>query len=170
MSEYQQSSEIEQISKSVIAANHPHLVNAAIAYLLQIAERDKKGNLKTANPPRQGKHRKVASACLVPDKYHELCGYDFLIIVKEEYWLFFSEEQRIALLDHELSHCRQDIDGFYTGDHDLEEFAGVIERNGIWNSGVKRFFEQVQKALPFDGPSKSQEAIGNAPLSSTKIN
>jgi hypothetical protein len=150
MEDYEQSQEVKQFAKKIIPQNHIHLAGANIAYVMKMAERDKKGNIKVSEMRRAGKHKKIASACVVPAKYFTLCGFHFLIVVKEESWVFLSEQQKLALLDHELSHCLRDADGFYCGDHDIEEFAGIIERHGAWKADVRRFIDAIQKVLPFE--------------------
>jgi hypothetical protein len=158
MEDYQQSSEIEVKAKAIIMEHHPHLENATIAYLMQMAKRDKHDNIVLPKL-REGKARKLASACVVPPKYFALTGFDFLIVVKEEAWAFFDDRQRRALLDHELSHCLQDGNGYYVGDHDVQEFCSIVERHGPWKSDIARFAQAVQKALPFDAPKKQRRPV-----------
>jgi hypothetical protein len=148
MREYKQSDEISIIAGKMIQSNHQHLKNAAIAYLIHKVDNDKKDPLALPEK-RQGQSHKIASAKLVPENYKALTGFDFLLTVDERFWLLFDEEKKIALVDHELKHMRQDIDGFYCANHDIEEFSDVVVRHGMWKADVRRFFDAVQMALPF---------------------
>lgn len=150
MREYVQSDEIEHIAEKLIAEHHKHLQGAAIAYLMHKVDNDKKDPLALPEK-RQGQAHKMASAKIVPDNYHALCGFNFLLTVDERFWILFDGLKKIALIDHELKHMRRDIDGFYCASHDLEEFSDIVIRHGMWKADVYRFFDAVQMVLPFTG-------------------
>lgn len=75
---------------------------------------------------------------------------DFLILVDRNIWAGMEPEAKLALIDHELSHCwyQTEEDGetqkfrkdgsplWAIRGHDLEEFCGVVARNGLWNPDV----------------------------------
>lgn len=81
----------------------------------------------------------------------ELSGRRIWVIeIAKDLWFDeLSLEQRVALIDHELSHF-DPIDGIRG--HDLEEFRGVVERHGIWRPDLMHFAGSLQKALEL-GPS-----------------
>ena len=72
---------------------------------------------------------------LAPDPF-------FLIEISHDYWIeVLSELQKVALVDHELCHLRVDHDeagevSLSTCGHDVEEFACVVERHGLWSDGL----------------------------------
>lgn len=108
----------------------------------------------------------------------ELHEWDFVILLNERYW---NDERTTAiahdaLLDHELCHATVKIDP-ETNDpaldergrviyrlrrHDLEEFACIAQRYGIWKRDLQRFAKALkdgpQVKLPLD-----QEAPAPAP-------
>ena len=76
-------------------------------------------------------------------------AYDFVIVIGQDTWNDLKEEQRTALIDHELCHCE-----FCDGEpcmrsHDYEEFAEIIARHGFWRSDIAE--KHVQLALETQG-------------------
>lgn len=66
----------------------------------------------------------------------------FVVEISFDTWQGLSDAQRVALVDHELCHCRIDYDTktdepkLSTVGHDVEEFACVVERHGLWSNGL----------------------------------
>ena len=102
-----------------------------------------------------GKCRKVGSL----DR--ELMEYDFVIILLREFWdsSDVTDEQRRALLDHELCHGAvvKDKNGdpvedergrklYRTRKHDIEEFSQVVERHGTYKHELEKFAQAIQKS------------------------
>lgn len=152
---YEESERIGQIAKALIKKYHEHLKDAAIAYVMKTVEDD---DDKAPKPGRVGKHPKAGYARLVPKLYRLLAGYDFVIEIDEFYWNFLEVEQQEALVDHELSHCARDEDGWYIKDHDVEEFREILERHGFWKPSLEEFVNAAQPHLPFDGPGQGAAA------------
>jgi len=76
----------------------------------------------------------------------------FVVEVAEDTWGRLSEAQRKALVDHELCHCRVELDDddeqvLSMRGHDLEEFSCIVERHGLWKSDVARFGAEVAEQL-----------------------
>lgn len=76
----------------------------------------------------------------------------FVLEVAEDTWVLLDDNQRRALVDHELCHMvvGEDDDGepvLALRGHDLEEFAAVVERHGFWKSDVARFGAEVAEQL-----------------------
>jgi len=103
------------------------------------------------------------------DLDRELAAFDFVILLNKDFWqdARVTERQREALLDHELSHAavKHDKDGepvvdekdrqvFRVRKHDLEEFAGVVERHGLYKRDLERFAASIdrgkQRSLKFE--------------------
>lgn len=98
---------------------------------------------------------------------------DFIITLDAEFWIAASVESRLALLEHELHHCGQQTDDFgmpqfnaRTGrpkfcilPHDVEEFAGVVERYGADAARVRRFIEAAERG-PTIGEAEIEGACG----------
>ena len=154
--QFEPSLEIEHIAKKLIAEHHPLLQHAAIVYLIKTLDPDKKPTFPKKRP---GKKATMAKAICVPEMYHSLCGYDFILLADELYWGFLDENQKVALVDHELCHFTRDEDGYYTKDHDVTEFCAVLERHGFWLPELAIFVAAApeQKELPFKPADKNVE-------------
>ena len=154
---FEPSIEIEHIATKLIAEHHPLLQHAAIVYLMKTLDSDKKPTFPKKRP---GKKVKMAKAICVPEMYHSLCGYDFILLADELYWGFLEENQKVALVDHELCHFTRDEDGYYTKDHDVTEFCAVLERHGFWLPELALFVAAApqQQDLPFNPADKKTEA------------
>lgn len=77
----------------------------------------------------------------------------FVLEIAEAVWNVLTPDQRRALVDHELSHAAADEDEkgelkLTIKPHDVEEFADVIRRHGLWHDEAKRL---VNAALEHDG-------------------
>ncbi len=150
--EFKQDKIIKAAADRLIAANHAHLKSASICYVMKL---DESGQDKPLKPPRDGKHRKIASARKVPALYLELTGFDFIILVDQKVWDRLSLEQQEAVVDHELCHCRYDEKGWYVADHDVQEFRAILERHGFWQDSLREFVEAAQQQkLPFEPAAK----------------
>lgn len=165
--------EMHQMLNDLVERAHDHLTNARIALAWHKAlKADVDGRLVL------GKAKKAS------DLDRELMPYDFVIILNREFWMDpeTKDVQRTALLDHELSHCEvtRDDDGepkldendrvvYRMRKHDVEEFSGVVARNGIWKRDLEAFaktlaskrsqpslFDQPSAPLPFKGPKDPQ--------------
>jgi hypothetical protein len=65
----------------------------------------------------------------------------FVIEISHDIWVDLSPKQRLALVDHELCHCRaMENDAgeleLSTVGHDVEEFVGIVSRHGLWTMGL----------------------------------
>jgi hypothetical protein len=94
------------------------------------------------------------------DLDRKLHGYDFVVLLNFEAWTAadFTDDQKRALLDHELCHgalaldedgeTQHDVEGhkvYRTRKHSIEEFVEVVERHGLWTSELERFAEAAVK-------------------------
>lgn len=87
------------------------------------------------------------------DLDRELAAYDFVIILRQSFWLDLSvtDAQRAALLDHELTHAAPRCDE-RTGEpivdersrvcyrirkHDIEEFTEIVARHGLYTRDLE---------------------------------
>lgn len=109
----------------------------------------------------------------------ELHEYDIVVLLNEEWWKNeqVTSLQKDALLDHELCHATVKEDAF--GDpvrderdrivyrmrrHDLEEFACIAERYGVWKRDLEKFAQALRRAadqpkLPMEPADDTQEAV-----------
>lgn len=127
------------IAEVLIDAVHDHLAGASIGYLF----REK---MKTRDRVILGKASKAGA------KLEFFDDFDFLIEFNWQEWRRLSPMQRIALVDHELSHFGYE-ENEKTGErtwclqsHDIEEFKGIVERWGLWKSDLVVFAGAVVHA------------------------
>lgn len=90
---------------------------------------------------------------------------DFVCFVDRCLWKGLSEDEKLALIDHELTHAIQleDEDGnprfnqvtfepiWGIKPHDVEEFTSVIQRRGCWNEDLRTFARAVIDSLATHG-------------------
>ena len=78
----------------------------------------------------------------------------FWIELSGEHWYDLSDEQKAALIDHELCHCAVDFPEekdepmLYMRGHDIEEFEEVVARHGMWTHSLESFGAAL---MGFDG-------------------
>lgn len=147
---------VKVIAERLIADHHKDLAEAEprIEYVF----RDKAA--KSAGKSVWGRARKVSglNAYLAGDMDEVPADDDedltlFAIEIAEDIWAQLDEQQRIALVDHELCHLQiTEKDGRLVlglKHHDLEEFRAVIERHGLWRDDVEEFTQTIRQ-LSFD--------------------
>lgn len=105
-----------------------------------------------------GQCRKVSD---LEREVFELSGFDFVIILRREFWndLCVTQDQRRALLDHELCHATVAMDDhgepledergrivYRLRKHDLEEFSEIADRYGCWKRDIEQFARSLDRA------------------------
>jgi hypothetical protein len=124
--EYERSSEVEEIARSLIPRFYQHLINgnARIAYLF----REKAW--KTTSKVVLGKASKRSEI----DKFLSANREDFIIIIAKPEWDKLDSSKKEILVDHELAHCGIIVSS--TGaskwiilDHPIEEFPEILARH-----------------------------------------
>lgn len=130
--------------------------------------------------PDKDAHIVLGRCVKTSDLQKEYAEFDFIIVLNREFWQDFTEQQRLALMDHELSHAAssEDEDGEQKEDergrkvwrlrkHDIEEFSDVIERHGLYKKDLERFAEAIRKSKSgmtlFEPPPKDNP-IGSAKM------
>ena len=158
---YDIAQEAKPIAEDLVRQHHTHLATAKIGYLFREKASKKGGKIVwgTASkfPPKYqaffARAEKPEGA--VPDgATKEDEEYQFLIELAWDVWQTLDNAKKVALLDHELSHCwgeeeEGEKDGKSGGmtwsivSHDFEEFGDVIRRNGLYHEALvdaKRVF------------------------------
>jgi predicted metallopeptidase len=137
--EYRRAPAAEKIGARLIKAHHEHLAEARVEYVFRDTAATDKGRIVL------GKARKLSglNAWLATD--HDERGSDpedfFVIELAEDEWGSLSDAQRVALVDHELSHCWLEFDDdgepkLSLRTHDVEEFVAVVQRHGLWRNDL----------------------------------
>lgn len=131
---------VEQVAKDLIRKYHSELVNIKIGYLWKNKIIKKQG-------------REVV-ACLAKcsDLIKALCELDVIMIISYPSYNSLTDKQKIACVDHELTHILVDED--LAGNpkvrliaHDVEEFGSVIERHGLYMDDLVMLGRVVQTVL-----------------------
>jgi hypothetical protein len=130
--QYFEAEGVEEIAKKLIPQYHKHLEHTPIIYLFN-----------------GGKMRQWAKIGSRSAKERVISCYYFVMEVNHAQWLLLTDEQRLALVDHELCHTAIDTE---TGepsviDHDIEEFGIIVSRHGLWRDSVKHFARTCSEQL-----------------------
>lgn len=149
--------EVVRLCEQIVEAHHPDLQHARIGLLFR------SGTWKSKGRTRWGQAQKASG------KIRALAGdIDFLVTLNEDVWFDeLDNAQRRALLDHELCHCAFDVVELKasTRGHDVEEFAEIIRRHGVWDSSLRkaeRAFEdarQMRLELDEDGQEERRGSV-----------
>jgi predicted SprT family Zn-dependent metalloprotease len=121
----------ERIAAIIGPVLHEDLAKARIAFLFKKEIKDKAGTAAKAG-----------------GKLQFLTSYDYTIEINWTAWRQMTAEQRVALIDHELTHCVYDHEKqkWVLREHDIEEFREIVDRWGLWHPALKTFGESVQSA------------------------
>ena len=144
--------DVKRLAARLIQDHHNHLIDARIVYLFRMDDWEKNdimigGSAKAVN--QEGKF---------------LTNFDFIITINYFLWNMASEAERVALVDHQLTHCnfRENSKGerrWCIIDHDVNEFSSIVSRYGMWDENLRKMEAARQKhhqlTLAFDSSSKT---------------
>lgn len=147
--------DVEEIADRIIPEWHPHLEEAVITYLFRVSK---------SSWASQGRTKLGAAKKLSTEARHLSGDFDAEVVVDSFHWNLLDENQREALVDHELCHlvvatdadgqelCRPDGRPRLTiRGHDVEAFADEIRRHGLWRDDLVVAARAVQIHLPVAG-------------------
>lgn len=139
---YADATEVEAVARELIrkVPEHEHLASARIRYLFR------SGSLAHRGKAVYGR------AIVLPERDRLLSGgYEAVIVISRQIWDLLQPAQRRALVDHELCHLTRNDDGdLALAQHDVEEFAAVIRRHGLWTEELRAVGRVVQERLPLE--------------------
>lgn len=134
----------------LVTKHHEELRDARIAIAWNVAwKADVDGRVK------------LGMAKKASDLDRELAPFDVVILLRRSWWrdpeVTFA--QRVALLDHELTHVTLKLDPqtlepvedergrkvYRIRKHDLEEFTEVVARHGMWTTDLERMAAAMRK-------------------------
>lgn len=115
-------------AENLIENFHPILKAARIAFVFR------------EKAQKQGDRYILGQCAKVPEKFQPYLAYDYVIWLSEDDYSGMDDLRREALIDHELCHCKFSVQSGTWGirPHDIQEFAAVIERHGVWSHDVLR--------------------------------
>jgi hypothetical protein len=153
--EYSEAHEAGQLGMLLVnkVPEHAHLVDAVIGYVFRDDMLTRQGKVVAAEAilverilQSDKRYSRMVKAFILHVLGAEVLP-DFVMLIDRNIWEGQSAEEKLALVDHELSHMHfaTEEDGetqkfhrdgspwWSLRGHDVEEFCGVIERNGCWN-------------------------------------
>lgn len=131
--------EVCRVAAKIIDKWHSELAEAKIVYLFKDVETwTSKGKAV------------LARTYKAPEQWQFLAGCDFLVIVNKLAWYSLNQKQQEALIDHELCHIlkeedKNDYPKWSMVTHDVEEFAVIIQRHGLWMPDLEQFMVVAQQ-------------------------
>ena len=134
MREYIDGKPVQDVARKVIAKWHTDLDNPKILYLIDVETMKSRGFETLA------KIRKAT-----PVESHLNGGLDLVLIVSGPIWKAMTDEQKLALIDHELCHVELtspesgEPGAYLLRGHDIEEFNVIVKRHGEWWPHVAAF-------------------------------
>lgn len=137
-------------------ADHAHLRGADVRFLWTDADNRRRGRFVAATAelgePAPSLHGWTRARIVSQMLGWWGCVPDFVVTVSAPAWYEMDDTAACSLVEHELYHCAQASDEFgaprFRKDgrpvwsmrgHDVEEFAGVVERYGAHREDVRRF-------------------------------
>lgn len=128
------------VARRVIEEHHSRLKTARIGFLMR------------SEAPYSNARYTYGKARKVSDEQKVHVPFDFVIWLAKDKYMAMRPEQREALIDHELCHCRWNEDTLDASirPHDVEEFLEVIQRHGYWWPGAYEAAEVMQQAPLFE--------------------
>jgi hypothetical protein len=113
---------VKEIATELIKLYHTHLKDVPIFYLFNDGNMSDWATMSKRN-----------------EREQYISVYKFLMEVNFKQWGMLTEEQRIALVDHELCHATIEDGKPVLIDHEIEEFSVVVSRHGLWRENVRTF-------------------------------
>jgi hypothetical protein len=140
MSNYKESTRIENMVASLVSEHHPHLKGAQIAVAV------KEGSVgENITEPPQGKIAKITKIRRVTGLYNFLSGNDLVVEVDEKLWDLLEVEEQEARLDATLCRVGNDPEkGLYLRDP-IEVFPEAVNRHGFYSNELREFGDAVRQ-------------------------
>ena len=130
----------EKMATKIIKKHHPHLLGATIGYF----------KLDKTAPTLKNGQKKLSFSRHLTGTLQYFANLDFAICFYGDAWEIMDRDQRRAVVDHELCHCKI-IDGeWLIVGHDFEDFDAILERHGkILENVASQIDESEARAKEF---------------------
>lgn len=167
---YSPAPDVARIGGRLIAQYHQHLLKTRVEFLFR-SKASSSGGKTTLGKARKvsGLNALLATPDVVedPEGTSELLSF-FVIEIAQDMWGFLSDKQRVALVDHELCHCKLGVNEkgeivLSIAAHDVEEFAEIVIRHGLWKPDLSQFVRSMgsdQLSIWAESPPSDQWALG----------
>jgi hypothetical protein len=179
--EYTEATDARELGRLLIERvdEHSHLRDATIGYLFRDDELTRHGKVTVAEAilverilPSDKRWSRLVKWSIQHHVLHTATLPDFLVLIDRHLWAGFDAEQKLALVDHELMHASQanDENGspkfhkdgrpvWSIRGHDVEEFAGTVERHGLWNEELVVFARTIVDRLATEERQRIPRAV-----------
>jgi predicted metallopeptidase len=142
---YWEAPEVREIAESLLDF-HPHLRGETVMYIFRSEAAESKMRVVLGKARRvSGLTAYLAASGLFEDMEPQPF---YLIEIAHDTWQKLTGSQRIALVDHELSHIGPD--GMLA--HDVEEFSPVVQRHGLWKPDLRELARSMATTPLFEQP------------------
>lgn len=132
----------EKVEQEVIA-----LVQEAIDQWHPVLQHARLGVCFRSEEQKRGTHAIWATISKVSPHVGVLAHLDYVLWFAKPVWERLPRAGRLALIDHELCHAIENDSGDWAiREHDVEEFYEVIERHGLWRTGLMNLGKVVTAA------------------------
>lgn len=136
------SEELEAIGDNLIADLSPNLTNANIEWIMETRQYQ-----DTAKPAVTKTGEKMGSAKKAGPIDRMLHRWDFRITISGNWWAVLSDEQKKALVYHELCHCYMKDGKPTLVKHEFEGFLSELRHCGAWAADLKAVQEILAPQL-----------------------
>jgi hypothetical protein len=138
--------EVEAVAQALIRAipQHEPLARHLIRYVWREAD----------TPAHRGGREVWGTARVLTGLARHLADdAEAVVTIEHDVWRALTGEQQRALVDHELCHLTETDGGaLSTEAHDVEEFAAVIQRHGLWRPDLRMVGVVVRELSLLDEP------------------
>ncbi len=142
---YERAHELKAVASDLIDQYHQHLQDANIAYMWRSGRWYVKGV------------KQIGKTIVVAQIWHELTGYDLVVVVNKHAYISQSTQDRIAMMDNLL--CQFGMTGsgrLHTRDHDIKEYSEAVRRNKVCMSNLSAV-DAASEIKKLDVPDEPEE-------------
>lgn len=137
-----------RLCQEVLRDHHSELIRADCEVVFQfVVCENEAGQMKMPKPNKHGQTVLGKAKCF-PAADRAVGAPDFSITLLLNWWELATDEQRRALVDHELCHCGLDDTGEYekpmSVPHEFEGFHAELARHGPWDHNLQRVDKQLK--------------------------
>jgi len=158
-----------ELAEQVLRDHHPELLQGDFHVVFQfVVNEDAKGLMKYPKPDKHGNVVLGKAKCYSAADRAAGCP-DFLVTLLFNFWEDALDEQKRALVDHELCHCG--VEETEQGDkpmsvpHEFEGFVDELKRHGPWAHQLRKAEKQLvlwrdaAGNVPTDEPDSDDDAV-----------
>ena len=161
MTKYDPAPSVKAVADELIPKYHQHLLDFSVKMEYRFIDKiPKKGGMEV-----WGSCRKISSLSASLAQDNPDGDPFFVIVISAPIWDVLPDDKRKALVDHELCHAGAEYNDddenpavkLFLKPHDMEEFACIVRRHGMWRDGLKDFIDTAKKIPKTDGDEEEVE-------------